>query len=293
MKLGFVGLGRLGSEIASRLLASGLGELNIFDVDPSALERFSRVGAIPAGSATELARRGCDVVGVCVQDDAQLRAVVAGPDGLLAAPMRKGVIAVHSTVHPETCQELQTKAVPAGVELVDAAISNGGRGPTPGDVEPRRLVMVGATPQVFARCRTYLEAIGDHVVHTGPVGSGEVVKLLNNLLLTANIGATAEAVEFGQRLGIRREVLIEALSAGSGSSQGMRIYRAPAERAAHAEVLLRKDVSLALDLLAADGAPVEVLSRSGSAGLAAIAAGAGRHSGMSGPADTHGPRVTR
>src|SRR5882762_4873121 len=123
MDVGFIGLGRLGSVLVGGLLEGSVESLRVYDVDPSAMERWVGSGASPATSIAEIAR-SADVVGICVQDDDRLRDVVSSPTGLLAAPMRPGaIIVVHSTVRPETCRELADEAASVGVSLIDAAIS--------------------------------------------------------------------------------------------------------------------------------------------------------------------------
>ena len=91
----------------------------------------------------------------------------------------------------------------------------------PGSV-PSRVVLVGSDEVRFARCQPYLASFGDLIEHVGPLGSGEVAKLINNLLMVVNMGMAADAVRCGQDLGVEHEVLARALSTGSGSSQGIR-----------------------------------------------------------------------
>ena len=267
MRVGFIGVGRLGSQLVERLVEGDFESLVLYDAEESAVRRFVEAGALVAASIGQVASSAPDVVGVCVQNDAQLEDVVAGVDGLLAAPLPAGaVIAVHSTVHPETCRRLAADAEAVGVTLIDAAISNGGR--TPG-ATPTRVVLVGSDPETFRRCLSYFEGVGDLIEHVGELGSGEVLKLLNNLLMVLNMGTTDTVMRFGEALGLPVEVMTRALSTGSGSSQGVRTLLA-AERAAHNQVVLGKDLGLAVDVLRAGGCDVDDVSAAGQAAIDAM-----------------------
>lgn len=279
MRVGFVGLGRLGSQLVDGLVAAGHESLTLFDVSSEALARFADRDATLAASVAEVGAAASDVVGVCVQNDAQLRDVVTGSGGLLSAPMTEGaVIAVHSTVHPTTCRGLAKEAEALGVTLIDAAISNGGR--MPGGT-PTRVVVVGSDTAAFERCLPYFEGFGDLVEHAGPLGSGEVVKLLNNLLMIVNMGMAAEAIRCGEKLGVSRDVVVRALSTGSGSSQGIRTLLGE-ERAAHNTILLGKDFALALDVLSSGACDAEALRSGGASGLVALEASAARYAQAAG-----------
>jgi 3-hydroxyisobutyrate dehydrogenase-like beta-hydroxyacid dehydrogenase len=194
--------------------------------------------------------------------------VVTGEHGVLAglaAGKREGeagrVIAVHSTVHPGTCRRLGDRAAAVGASLIDAPVSGGG----PAAAEGRLLVMVGGEPEAVALCRPVFGTYGDPVVYLGPLGSGQLTKLLNNLLFTAHLATAASTLALGQGLGIDPPRLAGVLSHGSGSSYALeRITDADGtlDRIAFfAAPLLQKDVRLITDLArAADAAPGAVLN---------------------------------
>ncbi|EUA51075.1 NAD binding domain of 6-phosphogluconate dehydrogenase family protein [Mycobacterium xenopi 3993] len=108
------------------------------------------------------------------------------------------MIAVHSTVHPNTCRELAKKAAARGVSVIDAPVSGGGDAAAEG----RLLVMVGGDRDVVEQCRPVFETYAAAVVHLGDVGSGQTTKLLNNLLFTANLATAATTLALGQALGV-------------------------------------------------------------------------------------------
>ncbi len=157
------------------------------------------------------------------------------------------VIAVHSTVHPDTCRELAKKAGAQGVSVIDAPVSGGG----PAASEGRLLVMVGGDADVVERCRPVFETYADPVVHLGDLGSGQTTKLLNNLLFTANLGTAATTLSLADALGVSPERLTEVISRGSGNSFALNALGGIGglERLAGlAGTLLQKDVRLIVEL---------------------------------------------
>ena len=146
-----------------------------------------------AESPAELAAAS-DLVCLCVVGDADVDEITGGEHGVLAGIKPGGVIAVHSTVHPNTCRELAKKAGAQGVSVIDAPVSGGG----PAAAEGRLLVMVGGDADVVERCRPVFETYADPIVHLGELGSGQTTKLLNNLLFTANLGTAATALSLAE-----------------------------------------------------------------------------------------------
>jgi 3-hydroxyisobutyrate dehydrogenase len=268
MRLGFIGLGNLGAKLVDDLLIRiSFDSLTLFDVNTDALKSYLTTAATPVESITEIAQSKPDVVGICVQTDQQLRDVVVGPSGLLAGGLpAASLIAVHSTVHPETCRELAANAATKGIALVDAPITNGGQGP---GGTPTRVVLVGGDEAVVAQYLPYFEGMAQVVEHAGDLGAGQVIKLVNNLLLTANVGTAAAAFGAAEKLCVRFRVLRETLMNGSGFSQGVRIFLYE-ERAAHNVDLLGKDVTLASEVLKRGGCEATMLESGGRAGVKAL-----------------------
>jgi 3-hydroxyisobutyrate dehydrogenase len=279
LEAGFIGLGSLGSRLVERMVASSnLTSLSLFDVNGAALSAFAGTRAEQASSVADIARNGCDVVGVCVQNDAQLCEVIAGEQGLLAAPMKIGsVVAVHSTVRPDTCIALAQEAEAVGVTLLDAPVTNG-RKSGPGVIPTTRVVtvIVGGDEAVFESMRLYFESFADITEYAGPVGSGEVVKLFNNLLVIVNMAMAAEVLAAGMKLNLRDEVLSRTLSTGSGYSGGLAVLL-DGERAAHNTVILAKDLDLALHLLDGGRVASPLLRAAGRAGVVALKEAANDH----------------
>ncbi|GGN36740.1 NAD(P)-dependent oxidoreductase [Streptomyces fuscichromogenes] len=252
MRVGFIGLGSQGGPMARRIAGAG-HRTTLWARRPATLAPFTDSGARTAGSPAELAAAS-DLVCLCVVDDADVEQVVTGPDGVLAGLRRGGVIAVHSTVHPETCRRLAAVARTSGVALLDAPVSGGGRAAEQGTL----VVMAGGDPQVFSYCRPVFETYGDPVVHLGPTGSGQLAKILNNVLFTAQLGLAADALGVAAALGLDRAELSRVLSCASAAGFALdRVADAGGTLdriAAHAGGLLAKDVRLFADLADAAGA---------------------------------------
>lgn len=188
-----------------------------------------------------------DVVGICVVGDADVEEVLLGERGVLAGMTRGGIVAIHSTVHPDTCRRLATAAAGLGIAVIDAPVSGGGQAAANRSL----LVMVGGEPEAVAVCRPVLEAFGDPVVYLGPLGSGQTAKLINNFVFTAQLSLAVETYAFADELGVDRTALGAVLAHGSGGSRVAAIVSASGMDLAGiraAAPLLRKDVDLVLDL---------------------------------------------
>ena len=187
--VGVVGLGAIGSGVASSLVAAGF-DLVVCDVDPDATARFADRASV-AVSPAELAGR-CDAAVVAVVDDDQVRAVLTGEDGLLAAPGRLAVVVVVSTITAATVAAMAGAAEAAGVTIVDCGVSGGPSAAQAGDL----ICMVGGSDEAVGAASPVIEAFSSLVVHTGPFGSGLVAKLARN---TIQYGSWLAAYE-GQRI---------------------------------------------------------------------------------------------
>ncbi|MBA9005369.1 NAD(P)-dependent oxidoreductase [Thermomonospora cellulosilytica] len=245
MRVGFIGLGSQGAPMARRIIEAG-HPTTLWARRPASLEPFGGTAEV-AGSPADLAAAS-DLVCICVVNDADVEEVVTGERGVLAGLGEGGVIAVHSTVHPDTCRRLADLAGARGVSLVDAPVSGGG----PAAEAGRLLVMAGGDARTVERCRPVFAAYADPVVHLGPLGSGQLAKLLNNLLFTANLATAAGALALGRALEVDPARLAEVLSHGSGGS--FALGRVAAAGGAleplgpRAGALLRKDVGLVAEL---------------------------------------------
>lgn len=253
MRVGFIGLGSQGGPMARRIVEGGF-ETTLWARRQASLEPYADTAAKTAASPAELAAAS-DLVCLCVVGDDDVREVLYGQNGVMAGMASGGVVAIHSTVHPDTCREVAEKAGAQGVSVIDAPVSGGG----PAVEEGKLLVMVGGEEDVVERCRPVFATYADPIVHLGPLGSGQVTKILNNLLFTANLGSALSTLDLGVALGIPRDRLAEVLNGGSATSKALAsisMFGGTADGLAPiAGALLQKDVRHAASIAAHASAP--------------------------------------
>ena len=194
--VGFIGLGQIGRPMAARLAGWPAG-LWVHDVDASATEALEQAGAKVAASPREVAERAGHV-SVMVRDDAQVRDVLTGDDGVLAGVRPGAVIAVHSTIHPDTAREVARLAAAHNARVLDAPVSGGAVGAQQG----RLAILVGGDADAYEASREVLERMGELVVHFGPVGAGTEAKLARNLMHFVAFTAATEASRLAEAAGV-------------------------------------------------------------------------------------------
>ncbi|HEY8581551.1 MAG TPA: NAD(P)-dependent oxidoreductase [Capillimicrobium sp.] len=253
--VGIVGAGAIGAGAARRLAATG-HPVTAFDLDEARVAALAGAGVAAAGSGRELAA-GADVVLLTLPDTPHVEAAVEGDDGL-AAGLRPGTtVLLMSTVDPETPRRLAERLGPLGVAVLDSPLSGG-----PVAAEAGALtLMVGGDDDAFAAARPVLDALGDRVVHIGPVGSGEVAKLVNNLMGAVIAVGIAEGLAVAAKAGVDVERVREAVAGGSGGSWILSEWLPrtvlTAERPTHFAIdLMCKDMRLVREL--AGGLGVEI-----------------------------------
>jgi 3-hydroxyisobutyrate dehydrogenase-like beta-hydroxyacid dehydrogenase len=252
-QVGFVGVGQMGRPMVDRLVGGGFA-VSVFVRRPEVAAELSEAGVTVASSVEELAG-SVDVLCACTFSDAQLRSVLI-ESGALGA-MRSGATFVnHVTGSPRLAGETAAMA-PPGVHIVDAPMS--------GVVENIRqgslTLLVGAEAEDLERVRPVLAAYADPIIHVGPVGHGQRVKLVNNLLFTVHLRLAVEAVGLGAALDLPPTVLAEAVGQCSGASAAVAILaRLPAEAVVPgARPYLVKDVQVINDVAAELGIDLGLL----------------------------------
>jgi len=265
-RVGFIGLGSQGAPMARRIIDAGY-PVTLWARRPASLEPFADTAADVAASPGELAAAS-DLVCICVVGDADVEEVLTGERGVLAGLREGGVIAVHSTVHPDTCRRLADQAATRGISLIDAPVSGGGLAAAEGRV----LVMAAGEPDIVQLCHPVFATYGDPVIHLGPLGAGQVTKLLNNVLFTAHLATAASVLALGQALDIDPLRLADVISHGSGSSFALDLIASAGgtldRLASQAGPLLQKDVRLVADLAVAAGVPAGTVLAAADAALA-------------------------
>jgi 3-hydroxyisobutyrate dehydrogenase len=205
-KLGFIGLGNMGSRIAQRLLDHGY-QLCVYDRDLTKVEAIAQRGAVVAENILQLART-VDVVLSCLTNDDAVRSVYSEPAGVLAGARSKTVVLEMSTISPESSRELHRLGARGGIEVLDVAIS----GSTPAAEQGILTLLVGGNEEVFRAAKPIFQAIAKQYFLLGGSGSGTAMKLVVNTLLGVGMQAIAEAVVLGEKAGIDRERLLTVLS---------------------------------------------------------------------------------
>jgi 3-hydroxyisobutyrate dehydrogenase len=220
LRVGFVGLGKMGFPMAACLLRAQL-PLTVFDQRAEAAAELAAQGATTASSLAEVAR-GNDIVGVCVVDDAQVLDVVCGRDGLLSAAEPGSVIVLHSTIFPETCREVERQAARLGVGVLEVTVSGYPAKAVTGEL----TLMVGGSAELMDRCGGYLSAIGKHRFRLGPVGAGNAAKLANNVMAIFSRIGTYEGFNVARANGVDLQQMLDVAMVSSGNSEALRLWQA-------------------------------------------------------------------
>lgn len=209
--VGFIGVGTMGRPMAMNLLRAGY-ELTVYDVVPDAARSLTDEGARLAGSPREAAAAG-EVVVSMLPASRHVVAAMFGADGALEG-LRPGATLIDmSTIDPGTTKRVAGAAAEKGARMLDAPVSGSSTGATDGTL----TIMVGGDPAVFQEMRDLLGTMGSNVIHCGPVGMGETVKLANNLVAGISMVAVAEAFTLGVRAGADPQVLFDVMSKSSGN----------------------------------------------------------------------------
>jgi 3-hydroxyisobutyrate dehydrogenase-like beta-hydroxyacid dehydrogenase len=206
VKIGFIGIGAMGSRIARRLLDHGYA-LSIYDRDPAKLEILGASGAAVAKSVFELAR-SVDVLLSCLTNDVSVQSVYTGTGGALAGARPGTIVLEMSTISPETARQVHRLGARGGIDVLDVAIS----GSTPAAEQGLLTLLAGGDPELFAAAEPIFRAVAKQFFLMGSAGSGAAMKLVVNTLLGVGMQAIAEAVVFGEKSGLDREVLLDVLS---------------------------------------------------------------------------------
>ncbi|WP_324833515.1 3-hydroxyisobutyrate dehydrogenase [Pseudomonas saxonica] len=252
MNIAFIGLGNMGAPMARNLLKAG-HSLNLFDLNKDILAELAALGGHISQSPREAAQ-GTELVITMLPAAAHVRSVWLGEDGVLAG-IGEGVPAVDcSTIDPQTARDVAAAAARQGVQMADAPVSGGTGGAQAGTL----TFMVGASQALFDTLHPVLAHMGRNIVHCGDVGTGQVAKICNNLLLGISMVGVSEAMALGAALGIDSEVLAGVINSSTGRCWSSEVYNpwpgivetAPASRGytgGFGAELMLKDLGLATE----------------------------------------------
>ena len=254
MRVAFLGLGIMGSRMAANLARAGF-ELTVWNRTSSKAEAFSskhgaKVAPTPAAAASLN-----EAVVTMVVDGGQVEQVLLGPEGVVEVG-QDGLLCIDcSTIGPTATRSIADRLRPQGMAMVDAPVT----GSAPRAEDGTLTIMAGASDQDFERAQPLLEAMGQLVVHAGPVGHGQMVKLINNAVAATNAATLAQALLVAARGGVDLDALTTVMGAGSGGS-AMLDLKAGAMREHDYTTLFKldhmlKDVRLCLEEGQAIGAP--------------------------------------
>ncbi len=211
-QVGFVGLGKIGSKMAMRLARAGFLR-GVYDLRPEAMSEFTALGVRAASSPKDLAM-DVDMVVIMVVNLDQTEEVLFGADGAVEGLAEGAIVACMNTIGPRGIRELAARLAERGIRTLDAPVSTGVKGAEAGTLE----IMAGAEPDVKDETEEVLAAMGRDIFWVGPVGNGQTLKMMNQLLCSVELVSISEALVLGAKAGIDGQTLYEVTRAGSGNS---------------------------------------------------------------------------
>jgi 3-hydroxyisobutyrate dehydrogenase len=253
-RVGFVGLGIMGQGMARNLLKAGFA-VRVWNRTASKAEPLVAEGAEAGSSPADVAAH-CDIVVTCVSDTPDVEAVMLGDEGIIHGAKRGSLVIDCSTISPQATREIAAKLSEKGIRLIDAPVSGGSEGAAKGTL----TIMVGGAEEDFQQALPVLQAMGKTITHIGEVGSGQVVKLVNQVLVVGNCLAMCEALLLAQAGGVDLQKTFNAISQGAAGSW-MFTNRAPQImrrdwRPGFTIALQQKDLRLVLDAADELGVPL-------------------------------------
>ena len=251
-RIGFIGVGTMGLPMAVNLVKKGFAVI-AFDLNPAAVQAAAGAGMTAAASAAE-AVAGADLVITMLPSSPHVESAFTGDGGVLMAAKKGTLLVDMSTIDPAVTRRLAAAAAERGLRFVDAPVSGG----VPRATDGTLAIMVGGSAEDFKAALPALQAMGANVIHVGPVGSGEVAKLCNNLIAGVAAVAVSEAFRIAEGFGVDPKVITEVISKSSGNTWVMEhMHPVPGLVARSASTneyrpgfmtdLMCKDVGLAVD----------------------------------------------
>lgn len=215
---GFIGLGDIGGPMATHIAEAY--NLFVYDINPAAMDKLVQdAGATATASVAELAR-SCETVGICVRDDATVESVLSGGGGLLANLPSGAMVAIHSTVRPQTVHRMAALAAEHGVRLIDAPMTGGAAIAR----EKGLTYMVGGAGEDLERYRPVLETSAKKIIHAGDLGLGMALKLCNNAMTYSAFIAMYESDRLARAAGLDPELLQQVGASNGVITDQMRAF---------------------------------------------------------------------
>ncbi len=211
-RLGFVGLGTMGSAMAENLLRAG-ANLTVWNRTPGRAGALVEQGAGEAASPSEVASAS-DIIGICVSDTPDVEEVLFGEHGIADGARSGSLVVDLSTISPSATREFGRRLADRGVAMVDAPVSGGSEGAKNATL----TIFVGGSDDAVSRARPVLERLGKTITHLGPLGSGQAAKAVNQVIISGAYLSVAEGIVLGERAGLDGRKLVDALSGGAAQS---------------------------------------------------------------------------
>jgi 3-hydroxyisobutyrate dehydrogenase len=212
MRMGFIGLGIMGRPMATNLLRAGF-QVTAWNRSEPPRAALADAGATLASSPADAAREA-DVVIVMVTDSQAVRDVCLGPGGIIEGAAGGALVIDMSTISPEVTRGVGAALARRGIAMLDAPVSGGERGAIDGSL----AIMVGGAGADLERARPALRVLGARIVHCGPLGAGQTVKLCNQIAVALTNLALCEALVFAQRSGVSASTMLDAIGGGAAAS---------------------------------------------------------------------------
>ena len=210
--VGFIGLGIMGQGMVRNLLEAGF-EVCVWNRTESRVDELVAAGASAAGSPAELASR-CDIIIVCVSDTPDVQAVILGENGVIHGARSGSLVIDMSTISPRATREISERLAQREMHMLDAPISGGSEGAAQGTLS----IMVGGESSHVERAMPAFRAMGEKITHVGGTGAGQMVKLVNQILVVGNALAMSEALLFAQAGNLDLDKTLAAVSGGAAGS---------------------------------------------------------------------------
>ena len=256
MRIGFIGLGNVGGKLAGSLQRNGF-DLTVRDLDPVAAQPFLDAGASWAGSPREMAE-ACDTIITCLPSPAACSEVMEADDGILAGLSAGRVWMEMSTTDEAEVRRMGALVQAVGAEPVDCPVSGGCHRAATGNI----AILAGCERSTFERVLPVLTAMGRRILHTGPLGSASVLKVVTNYLATANLVTLSEALVTAAAAGMDLSTTYEAIRVSSGNSfvheTESQVILNGSRDISFTMDLVVKDIGLFDDVATRHGVPLEV-----------------------------------
>lgn len=211
-KIGFIGLGIMGKPMATNLIKAGY-DLTVYDVVPEKLTALAEAGAKAASSSKDVAAKS-EIVITMLPNSPEVKEAVLSAGGVLEGAKRGTILIDMSSIAPLASREISAKAKEKGVVMLDAPVSGG----EPKAIEGTLAIMVGGPKETFEKVKDILGVMGSSVTHVGDIGSGNITKLANQIIVALNIAAMSEAMVLATKAGVDPEKVFEAIKGGLAGS---------------------------------------------------------------------------